>query len=286
MELIIAGMVLLSAVIHPVWNLFLKQEPDMRLSYVGFTMALAVCALVHTLIAGSDIWAIRDVIPLFLISLSGQVLYGVCLTATLQRGDLSAYYPIIRSSPVFIVLTSVVLFGASYSWFVLLGITMAVAGGFLLLYRRGTHFFEDPRTLILAILAMVGTGIYSMADHRMMQEITPEVQMLWVEACLVPFFFILYLRQRSHTHHEDTRSIATRAAMLIVPGVMAYCAYYLILMAYKMGGEVAAVTSVRQASIPISVMLGGFFLREGAIARRLIAASLLAAGIVVIVVMG
>ena len=45
-------------------------------------------------------------------------------------------------------------------------------------------------------------------------------------------------------------------------------------------------TSVRQASIPISVMLGGFFLREGAIARRLIAASLLAAGIVVIVVMG
>ena len=74
--------------------------------------------------------------------------------------------------------------------------------------------------------------------------------------------------------------------MLIVPGIMAYGSYYLILMAYQIGAEVAAVTSVRQASIPISVMLGGFFLREGAILRRLIAASLLAAGILVIVVMG
>ena len=57
-------------------------------------------------------------------------------------------------------------------------------------------------------------------------------------------------------------------------------------MAFQMGGEVAAVTSVRQASIPISVLLGGFFLREGAILRRMIAASLLAAGIVIIIAIG
>ena len=43
MELIIAGMVLLSAAIHPVWNLFLKQEPDTQLGYLGMTVVLTAC---------------------------------------------------------------------------------------------------------------------------------------------------------------------------------------------------------------------------------------------------
>lgn len=286
MELIIAGMILLSAAIHPIWNLFLKQEPDTQLGYFALTIVLAACGLIHALLAGSDLWAVSAVLPLIFVSWCGQILYGTCLTATLSRGDLSTYYPIIRASPVFIVIVGVALLGASYSWYVLLGIAMAVAGGFLLLYRRGTHFLEDPKTLGLALLAMAGTGIYSIADADLMKTLEPEVQLFWIETLLIPVYLFLFMRRRTHTRYDDPRPISLRALMLIVPGIMAYGSYYLILMAYQMGAEVAAVTSVRQASIPISVMLGGFFLREGAILRRLIAASLLAAGIVVIVVMG
>jgi hypothetical protein len=65
-------------------------------------------------------------------------------------------------------------------------------------------------------------------------------------------------------------------------GALAYTSYWLILTAYSLGGEVAAVTSVRQASIPISVLIGGVLLREGAVFRRLGASLLLAAGIVTI----
>ena len=286
MDLIIAGMVLLSAAIHPIWNLFLKREPDTQLAYLGMTVVLAAAGLVHALIAGSDIWSAGAVIPLLALSWCGQILYGTCLTATLTRGDLSSYYPIIRASPVFIVIVGVVLLGASYSWYVVLGMAMTVAGGFLLLYRRGTHFLEDPRTLGLALLAMSGTGIYSIADSGLMKTLDPQVMIFWIETSLIPVYLTLYLHRRTHTLFVDPRPMGRRVAMLILPGVMAYGAYYLILMAYQMGGEVAAVTSLRQASIPISVMLGGFFLREGAILRRLIAASLLTAGIVVIVMMG
>jgi drug/metabolite transporter (DMT)-like permease len=133
---------------------------------------------------------------------------------------------------------------------------------------------------------MAGTGIYSIADSGLMRTITPEVQMFWVETLLIPVYLALFLRRRTHTRYDDARGLVPRAVMLVVPGVMAYGSYYLILMAYRMGGEVAAVTSVRQASIPISVMLGGFLLREGAIVRRLFAAMLLAAGIIVIILLG
>lgn len=286
MELIVAAMVLLSAAIHPVWNLFLKQEPDTQLGYLGLTVILAVFGLTHALLSGADLWAIGAVIPLFLLSVCGQILYGTCLTATLDRGDLSAYYPIIRASPVFIVIVGVALLGYTYTWYVLLGILMAVAGGFLLLYRRGTHFLEDPRTLTLALLAMSGTGIYSIADSQLMQTLAPEVMLFWVETLLTPVYLALFLKRRTHTRYEDGRHIAMRLSMLVVPGALAYASYYLILMAYQMGAEVAAVTSVRQASIPVSVMLGGFFLREGAVLRRLFAALLLTAGIVVIILLG
>lgn len=286
MDITIAAMVIGSALIHPIWNLLLKKEPDTQLGYLGLTVILAGIALCHVLIAGADISAAGSVLPFVFLSFAGQILYGTCLTATLSRGDLSAYYPIIRASPVFIVIAGVLFLGYSYSWAVLAGMAMAVGGGFLLLYRRGTHFLSDPRTLGLALVAMSGTGIYSMADARMMQVLTPEVQMLVVESLLIPVYLGLWLRRRTHTNFADARPVMMRATMLIVPGAMAYASYYLILLAYQMGGEVAAVTSVRQASIPISVLLGGFFLREGAILRRLVAALLLAAGIVVIIVTG
>ena len=73
---------------------------------------------------------------------------------------------------------------------------------------------------------------------------------------------------------------------LLLPGVICYASYYLILLAYQYGGEVAAVTSVRQASIPISVALGGLYLREGAIARRFLATGILTLGIILIVQIG
>ena len=111
----LAFLVLVSATIHPVWNLLLKHNADPRLVYLALTVTLCLCGLVHALVTGADILAAVDVFPLLALSWVGQILYGTCLTATLARGDLSAYYPIIRASPVFIVIVGVVFLGRHYS---------------------------------------------------------------------------------------------------------------------------------------------------------------------------
>ena len=49
------------------------------------------------------------------------------------------------------------------------------------------------------------------------------------------------------------------------------------------GGNVAAVNSLRQVSIPLSVILGGLYLKEADTRSRLLWAVVLAAGVVVIV---
>jgi hypothetical protein len=68
--------------------------------------------------------------------------------------------------------------------------------------------------------------------------------------------------------------------------VCLYGSYILILLAYEQGADVAIVTTVRQASIPLSVIIGGYFLNEGAIARRLFASVILSAGIITVILLG
>ena len=159
MELNIALMVFASAMMHPVWNLLLKKNPDPQLGFVFLTLSMAIIAIVHGLIAGVNFATAFDVLPFLALSIFGQLIYGNCLTRVLQRGDISIYYPIIRASPVFIVIVSLLFLGKTYSLFLLLGIALAVLGVFMLLYRRGTRFLEDPKTFWLSILAMSATGI-------------------------------------------------------------------------------------------------------------------------------
>ena len=247
-------------------------------------MMLMLLAGGHALVAGMDFAAAAAVWPLILVSWAGQMLYGSALIATLRRGDLSAYYPIIRSSPLFIVMFGVAVLGERYAWPLLAGVAMVLIGAFHLQYRRGVRLLDDPKTLAFAVLAMSGTGIYSLADARIVQVIDPPVSFFWVEVLCLPGYVLLFHYIRPG--QAVWRSLYTwRTEPLRYAGIGAigYASYVLILTAYAIGGDVAAVTSVRQASIPLSVLIGGYFLREAQIGRRLAASLLLAAGIIVII---
>ena len=286
MPLEIVLMVLVSSVLHPAWNVLIKKNPDPQLGFLALMAVLSVCALVHGLITGVDFGAVFEVLPFIALSAGGLLLYGVCLIATLKRGDLSAYYPIIRSSPVFIVAFSVLFLGKTYPLIVLSGIALAVVGAFLLQYKRGTHFFENPGALGFALLSMAGTGIYSLADARLMQTIAPQAQIAVVDSLLVPIYAFMWWRRRRSEPEPLAGFRSLSPAQFVLPGVMAYASYYLILLAYQAGADVAAVTTLRQASIPISVALGGMFLSEGTMVQRFLAAILLALGLVVIALNG
>ena len=279
-------LVLLSALMHPIWNLMIKQNPDPQLGFLFLNLIMALCAFVHGVTSQVDFSSVLTVLPVIGISVFGQTLYGTCLTATLKRGELSAYYPIIRSSPIFVVLVSLLFIGQRYPFAVLIGIALAVLGGFLLLYRRGSRILENKRSLGFALIAMCGTGIYSLADAHMMQDIEAPVLVFFIQGSMVLIYSITWLRQREVLPDTTTSLPNSRFSYFVLPGLLAYSSYYLILTAYQQGGEVAAVTSIRQASIPISVALGGLFLREGAMVRRFFASGLLALGIIIIALSG
>jgi drug/metabolite transporter (DMT)-like permease len=278
----IAGLVLLSAAFHPLWNALVKRDPRPEGAFVGLMAALAVLALVHSLAAGSSLDAILAVWPLAVVSAAGQLLYGVCLVATLKRGDLSAYYPIIRSSPLFVVAFGILFLGEVYGGLMLAGVAAVLLGAFQLQHRPGARLLDDPLTLSLAGLALCGTGIYSIADSRIVRTVAPEVLLFWVQLACIPAYALAARALGGAVSGRGLLGWLTAPRHLLL-GAVCYASYFLILTAFRMGGEVAAVTTVRQASIPLSVVIGGWFLGERLMRRRLPASLLVAGGIATVV---
>jgi drug/metabolite transporter (DMT)-like permease len=284
LEITIVGMVLLSAALHPLWNALVKRDAQPEGAFVGNSAMLVFFAGAHSLIAGDDLLAITKIWNLLAITVAAKLVYTASLVTMLRRGDLSAYYPIARSSPAFIAAVSALFLGALYAPLALAGIAMAVAGAFWLQYKRGVRLLDNPVTLMFALVAMAGTGINSIADARAVQVVAPSVIFFWTFVFTLPGFVLVFTVLGGKTVTVRSLFPWLRNPLPYVKiGVLCYASYLLILLAYQAGGEVAAVNAVRQASIPFSVLLGGMWLKEADMGQRILASLLLAAGIVVIV---
>ena len=281
MEPFLALLVLLSAALHPLWNASVKRDERPEGALLAIMILIGLIAAGHTLLAGYDLMAIGRVWPWLAMSWVGLTLYSTSLATTLRRGDLSAYYPIARSSPLFIVVVGFLFLGESYSATLLAGIALVLAGAFALQYRRGTRLLDDPLTLTFALLAMAGTGIYTIADSRIMRVVEPPVLLVWIQLLVVPAY-VLVFRLAGGTV-AGLFAWMRRPLRYIGLSVICYASYYLVLWVFSQGGDAAAVASVRQASIPFSVLIGGLWLMERDMGLRLAASMLLAAGIVIIV---
>ena len=284
MEIKITIMVLLSAALHPLWNAMIKRDPQPEGAFVGNSAVLLIFAGAHSLIAGHDLLAITKIWHLLAITVVAKLIYTASLVTMLRRGDLSAYYPIARSSPAFIVLVSALFLGVLYTPLVLAGICMVLAGAFWLQYKRGVRMLDNPVTLMFALLAMAGTGINSIADALAVQVVAPPVIFFWTFVFTLPGFILTFALLGGEKVSVPSLFPWVRDPVPYLKiGVLCYFSYLLILFAYQEGGEVAAVNAVRQASIPFSVILGGMWLKEADMGQRILASLLLAAGIVVIV---
>ena len=281
MEPFLALLVLVSAALHPVWNASVKRDERPEGALLAIMVIMGLIAGGHALLAGYDLMAVGRVWPWLAMSCAGVILYSTSLATTLRRGDLSAYYPIARSSPLFIVVVGFLFLGESYSATLLAGIALVLAGAFALQYRRGTRLLDDPLTLTFALLAMAGTGIYTIADSRIMQVVEPPVLLVWNQLLVAPAYALIF-RLAGGTVAGLFAWTRRPLRHIGFAGVY-YAGSYLVLWVFSQGGDAAAVASVRQASIPFSVLIGGLWLKERDMPLRLAASMLLAAGIVVIV---
>ena len=289
MELMVIALVLGSAVLHPFRDLLIKGQSFPESAYLGVTgswvifAALQATLLNQTLALPSEVW------PLVAGSALGLFIYYLCVMLTLKAGDLSVYYPIIRSSPLAIVAIGYLFLERYYSPVTLMGIVLTLVGAIMIQYRRGAGLLQHPKLVLTATLAMIGSAIYGLSDSVAMQHIEPAPFLFWVYTILTLAFTVFFTLSRSKKRPLSLQLFGcwrSTALQVLASGALSYVSYVLILLAFQAGGEVAAVSATRQASIPISVLLGSLVLKEERLLARLAWSLLLAGGVVLVIIRG
>lgn len=276
--------VLLAAAIHPFRDIFLKGSRHPISAYASICSIWIFISIVHVLIFNEDLRLPVSYWPYVVASSLGLIIYYYGTLKALERGSLSVYYPIIRSSPLAIVFVNWLAFDQSYELKVLLGIGLVLIG-VIMLQKSARGVTGDKKSLCLALLAMLGSAAYTVADANAMSVISPSVFLFYVYIIVALGLFGLGLSESRNMANSISllkTNFAHTPRRIILAGVLSYVSYYLILWAFKMGSEAAAVSAIRQVSIPLAVVVATIVLKEKKFFYNLWWASFVGIGVIII----
>ncbi len=262
-------LVLLSAAMHALRNFLTKKAADKQ-SFVWwyeiFGLVFFTPVFVLTLMSeGMDALVFSEMI---LISGFLHFLYWLFLAKSLENGDLSLVYPIMRSSPALVLIFSVTIIGENVSSLGVFGILLVAVGVYTIGMEklsvselsRPLRAVRTDRSTRFALLTLVSVAAYSLVDKVAVARMHPVV-FAYIYPFVSLFLFSFYIR-KTKSNGELLREWIDNKASILTCGVLSIFGYFLILMAFTME-RVSYIVGLRQLSIVFAVILGGHFLKEG-----------------------
>ena len=287
MSIPVIFLVIFSALLHPVRVFLIKGDNTPEGLTLSVVIIFGFMSFFQIVLMGINPWKVFEIWHLVAISSVGLLLHFWCIVKSLRVGDFSVNYPIIRSSPIFVVVAGYIFLNHHYSLETLLGIAIVIISAFMIQYTPGGKFFGKPSSLLLAVLAMCFHGIITLADAEAMKYVEPAaflfIQYLFVTPAMA-IIFILTRPSGKNIYEYLFLGWEKNPLRFFLAGFTAYASYLLILYSFRMGANVAAVSAIRQISIPFSVLIGGFYLFEKQMNYRLFWSLLLTFGVIIIIV--
>ncbi|OWJ98126.1 EamA family transporter [Pseudomonas sp. A46] len=268
-------LVLLSALMHAAWNAVIKSGSD-RLSSMALVDGVAFCLSLALLPLVSPpplvVWGLIG------LSVVVNTLYRLLLIRAYHYGDFGQVYPVVRGlPPLLVALAAGLVFGERLSGAMLLGIVLISLGILSLLSTRLET--NALKALGFAALAGVGVALYTLIDAQGVRRADGVLQ------------FVVYL---TLMQSMTTPVIAwMRRGPLVLRfarenwriglfGGFNYCvAYGLVLYAMTLDA-VAKVAALRESSVIIAAIIASLVFKEPFGLRRILAACVVTAGILLI----
>ncbi len=270
----IAGLILVSALIHATWNAIVKSDTDRLMSFglvmlVGAFMGLAALPFVE--VPRPEAW------PWLLGSVTIHVFYYVFLLRAYAHGDLSHVYPIARGlAPLLVALLAGRIAGEHLVARESIGLVLVSGGIVGLAFARGLPRHGEWRALIYAVLTGITIACYSVVDGigaRLSGD--PLGYIAWLNLLEGPWVFIVAAMRRRRATLVYLRHFWWRGA---AGGVIATIGYGIAIWALSLGA-MAHVTALRETSALFGALIGAFILKESFGSRRIAAAAVMVAGL-------
>lgn len=266
-------LVLSAAFMHASWNAIVKNAGDRALT-------LAAVAAMHT-VGGLFLIAISEPPsaaswPLLLASTIIHYAYYLLLFQAYRLGDLSQVYPISRGlAPALVALGAYVMVGETLDplgWSALAAICLGIG---LISFQRGAAH-ADRKAVGFAILLGLSIAAYSVADGvgvRTSQ--SPTGYMGWLFFLEAPVVLAVFGRRLVQRQKSSWKAFSIG----LVGGSLSVLAYGIVLYA-KTIAPIAAVSAVRESSVIIAALIGVLLFGERPWLGRVLAAVVVAGGVV------
>ena len=286
------ALVLLSAVMHALRNFLNKKALDKQAFiwwYEVFGLVFFTPVFIYAwFTAGADV---SISIPLIAVSGCVHFCYWLFLSKSLDSGDLSLVYPIMRSSPALVLIISITILGEDVSAMGITGILLVACGVYTINMQRLT--FSDlfkpigaiarDRAIQFAFLTLLSVAGYTLVDKIAVGRMKPVIFAYvypWVSLSL----FSTYLF-RVKPNDILKKEWMARKKSILVCGFLSIFGYLLILLAFTFE-RMSYIVGLRQLSIVFAVLLGGHFLREENRLIRIVSSIIIFTGAYLISVAG
>jgi drug/metabolite transporter (DMT)-like permease len=214
-------------------------------------------------------------------SLPAHFFYQICMIRALQRGDLSLVFPVMRgAAPLLTAVAALILLReelAPLAWFGLILATFAVA--LFVFPPKGITLRNHPHkaALFWAFATAAGIALYNVTDARGVRlapdPLTYVVWLFLLDGIAIVVTTILLRRDALAS------AIAMRWRYGVAGGALSILSFGSALYAFSLM-ETAKVSALRETSVVFAALMGTMFLGESFGRRRLIAALVLASGLI------
>jgi drug/metabolite transporter (DMT)-like permease len=279
-DLATLGLVVTAAIFHAIWNLLAKRAAAARFFIWSYSATVAVLyapLVVWALIESRGEWTIGAVLSVFASGVL-HLWYSQALQAGYRRADLSVVYPVARGTgPALSVIGAIVLVGEPARALTLIGAALVVSG--VMVIGLGNARL-DARTAKAGLIWGAFTGVF-IASYTVNDGWA--VRVLGVSPFVIDYFGN-FVRMAALT----PGAIRGRATLIkewreskwviLMVGAIIPIPFILVLFAMTMA-PISVVAPAREMSMMVGVLLGWLILNERDVAKRLIGAALIAAGV-------
>lgn len=237
-----------------------------------------------------------------LLAMTGAFMCGyfACLAAAYRHGDVSVAYPLIRTTPIFVLLLAGLILGQKPSWLAVAGIVLVVGGCFVLPLKRLEFGPEGVnwraylnRAGLWALGAALCSSGYTLTDDVVMDMLNEAERLRFAEGLRGAFYYeytqyaaitagLLPVSLLFDRPAGLRRALATEKLSAAAVGALIFLTYLLVLWAYANARMVAYVAGLRQLSIVLGVAGGVLLFKEPGGKVRVLAAIIIVAGLIMI----
>jgi drug/metabolite transporter (DMT)-like permease len=272
----IIAIVIGAGALHACWNAIAKQVTDRLMAFAWIGTAATITGGVVLCFTGLPF---STAIPFAVASAVIHVAYNLALMNSYRLGAFNQVYPIARgTSPLLVAVGAFFLAGERLSGPALLGIATLAAGLISLALSGNRLTRRDAPAVWAAVLTGVTIAGYTVIDG------------LGVRHAHGPWAYtaLLFLLQGppmivAAAIRRPASAWADRPAMSrgLLAGLLSVAAYGIVLWA-QTKAPLAEVAAIRETSVVFAALIGLVALDEDFGKRRVVAAAVIAAGIVLI----